>query len=50
MDKIYNQYDFDAEKQRALQTLSDKITEICVPPRRPHYRIVDGRREIIIYE
>ena len=50
MDKIYNQYDFDAEKQRALQTLSDKITEICAPPRRPHYRIVDGRREVIIYE
>lgn len=50
MDKTYNQHDFDIEKQKALETLSKKISEIIAPPKRPHYRInPDRTREVIIY-
>ena len=29
MDKVYNQHDYDAEKERALEALSGKIIKIC---------------------
>lgn len=50
MDKTYNQHDFDNEKQKALETLENKIKEIIAPPKRSHYRLTPDRKKIrIIY-
>lgn len=49
MDKTYNQHDFDNEKQKALEILSDKISEIITPLKRPRYKMTPEGRERITY-
>ena len=49
--KVYNQYRYDNEKQKALATFSDKITAAVAAPRKrlPIYKLTDNRKFRIIY-
>lgn len=49
MDDTYNQHEYDKEKQAALETLANIISEIIAPPKRIRYRLNKGKKEILIY-